>query len=294
LRSVAEAVVEQNGARMLDIVQELEATGQSLQHFSRELSRYWRNLLVAKISAKPTRLIPASDQEQRALLETAALFSEEDLTRYLNLTLDLYKALQYSLQPRLHLELGLIKLVHVGRLQSIESALAGLERAPALTASARAAAPRPPAYQVPPAPPKAVVEPPEPPPAAAPVALTGDFRQDLHAALTREGLNFSADAILQADVALQGSEVIVRGAKTLSFAVKDPAIQRVASQVLGKPVRIKFEVGESLNKAAAPSPVRATGEDTDLRARALSHPGVKRFQELFTDAQIRTVRNLNE
>jgi DNA polymerase-3 subunit gamma/tau len=294
LRSVAEAVVEQNGARMLDIVQELEATGQSLQHFSRELSRYWRNLLVAKISAKPTRLIPASDQEQRALLETAALFSEGDLTRYLNLTLDLYKALQYSLQPRLHLELGLIKLVHVGRLQSIESALAGLERAPALTASARAAAPRPPAYQVPPAPPKAVVEPPEPPPAAAPVALTGDFRQDLHAALTREGLNFSADAILQADVALQGSEVIVRGAKTLSFAVKDPAIQRVASQVLGKPVRIKFEVGESLNKAAAPSPVRATGEDTDLRARALSHPGVKRFQELFTDAQIRTVRNLNE
>jgi DNA polymerase-3 subunit gamma/tau len=142
LRSVAEAVVEQNGARMLEVVQELEATGQSLQHFSRELSRYWRNLLVAKISAKPTRLIPASDQEQLALLETAALFSEEDLTRYLNLTLDLYKALQYSLQPRLHLELGLIKLVHAGRLQSIESALAGLERAPALTASARASAPR--------------------------------------------------------------------------------------------------------------------------------------------------------
>ena len=116
---------------MLDIVQELEATGQSLQHFSRELSRYWRNLLVAKLSGKPTRLIAASDQEQVALLETAAQFSEEDLTRYLNLTLDLYKALQYSLQPRLHLELGLIKLVHAGRLQSIESALAGLGKAPA-------------------------------------------------------------------------------------------------------------------------------------------------------------------
>jgi hypothetical protein len=120
------------------------------------------------------------------------------------------------------------------------------------------------------------------------------LREDLHAALTREGLNFSADAVLQADVALQGSEVIVRGAKTLSFAVKDPAIQRVASQVLGKPVRIKFEVGESSNKTIVPAPVRATGEDTDLRARALSHPGVKRFQELFPEAQVRTVRNLNE
>ena len=58
-------------------------------------------------AGKPTRLIAASEREQQALLKTAGLFSEEDLTRYLNLTLDLYKALQTSLQPRLHLELGL-------------------------------------------------------------------------------------------------------------------------------------------------------------------------------------------
>src|SRR5438270_13835748 len=42
LRAVAEAVRQQNGARMLEIVEELEVTGQSLQHFCRELSRYWR------------------------------------------------------------------------------------------------------------------------------------------------------------------------------------------------------------------------------------------------------------
>ncbi len=295
LRSVAEAVQQQDGARMLDIVQELEATGQSLQHFSRELSRYWRNLLVAKLSNKPTRLIAASDQEQVTLLETAAQFSEEDLTRYLNLTLDLYKALQYSLQPRLHLELGLIKLVHAGRLQSIESALAGLEKSPALSATTRAAAPRPPAFQAPvQTAPKVTVEAATPEPPAAPAALTGDLRQDLHAALTKENLNFSADAILQSDVSLNGSELILRGAKKLSFGLKDPAISRIAAQLLGKPVRVKFEEGESSNKAAAPAPVRAAAEDVELRARALSHPGVKRFQELFPDAQVRTVRNLNE
>jgi DNA polymerase III subunit gamma/tau len=288
LRSVAEAVEQQDGARMLDVVQELESTGQSLQHFSRELSRYWRNLLVAKISGKPTRLIAASDAEQQQLLETAAMFSEEDLTRYLNLTLELYKTLQYSLQPRLHLELGLIKLVHAGRLQSIEAALAGLEKAPALSATTRAAAPRPPAFQAPvPAAPKILVEAPAP-------ESTGDLRQDLHAALTKENLNFSADAILQSDVSLQGSDLLVRGAKTHSIALKDPAIPRVASQLLGKPVRVKFEVGESSNKATAPAPARAAGEDSELRTRALSHPSVKRFQELFPDAQVRTVRNLNE
>jgi DNA polymerase-3 subunit gamma/tau len=193
----------------------------------------------------------------------------------------------------LHLELGLIKLVQAGRLQSIESALAGLEKSPALSATTRAAAPRPPAFQAP-APKSPPVETSAPEP-STPLAPTGDLRQDLHAALTKEGLNFSADAILQSDVSAQGSELLVRGAKTLSFALKDPAIQRVASQVLGKPVRVKFEVGESTNKAAAPAATRTPGsEDTELRARALSHPGVKRFQELFPDAQVRTVRNLNE
>ncbi len=67
LQAVAEAVNHQDSGRMLDIVQELERNGQSLQHFSRELSRYWRNLLVAKIAGKPTRLIAATDHEQQAL-----------------------------------------------------------------------------------------------------------------------------------------------------------------------------------------------------------------------------------
>jgi DNA polymerase-3 subunit gamma/tau len=293
LRSVAEAVERQDGARMLEIVQELEATGQSLQHFSRELSRYWRNLLVAKISGKTTRLIAGSGQEQQALLETSAVFSEEDLTRYLNLTLELYKTLQSSLQPRLHLELGLLKLVQAGRLQSIEAALAGLEKAPAVSASARASAPRPLAFQTSAqAAAKAVVEAPTVA-AALPPASKGDLRKDLHAALSKEGLHFAADNILQTSVSVQGSDLRVRGSKTLSLALADPAVQRVASLVLGKPVRVKFEVEES-NKGVAPVPLRSAAEDSELHARALSHPSVKRFQELFPDAQVRTVRNLNE
>src|SRR5581483_7700884 len=123
LRAVAEAVSGQDGNRMLEIVDELESHGQSLQHFCRELARYWRNLLVAKIAGKQTRLIAASENEQKDLLEVAEAFSEEDLTRFLNLTLELYKAMQSSLQPRLHLEVGLVKLVQAGKLQSIEEAL---------------------------------------------------------------------------------------------------------------------------------------------------------------------------
>ena len=42
---------------MLDVVTELERNGRSLQHFCRELARYFRNLLVAKVAGANTRLL---------------------------------------------------------------------------------------------------------------------------------------------------------------------------------------------------------------------------------------------
>ena len=296
LDAVSTAVTAQDGGRMLEIVQDLENNGQSLQHFSRELSRYWRNLLVAKISGKVTPLIAASDAEQRSLLATSGNFSEEDLTRYLNLSLELYKNLQSSLQPRLHLELGLIKLVQAGRLQSIEEALAGLGDAPVLKpVMQRAPAPKPePLKMTTPA----VVAP--APKAAEPVvetpaaARTGDLRQDLHDALRSAKLDFSADAIQHASVEDKGGELVIRASKMRLMSLKDPKLGEVASKLLGRAVRIKTEVDDNV-KAAPVIASAQTGESKDdIRERALSHPGVKRFQELFPDAQVRTVRNLNE
>src|SRR5262249_12335610 len=107
LYRVTAALSASSGRAMLDIVDELERSGSNLQHFSREVARYFRNLLVARIG--DVRLIAASAQERARLTEIAGGFSEEDLTRYLQLSLDLFGDLQESLQPRFHLELGLIR-----------------------------------------------------------------------------------------------------------------------------------------------------------------------------------------
>jgi DNA polymerase III subunit gamma/tau len=300
LEAVALAVEENASSRMLEIVQELESSGKSMQHFCRELARYWRNLLVAKISGKPSRLIAASDAEQAAFLKTANLFSEEDLTRYLNLTLELYKTMQTSLQPRLHLELGLVKLVQAGKLKLIERAIADLGQPdapePALTAISRVGAPRPATFQVQ-APPKLEkVAAPAPSPTEEPAQnkpLTGDLKSDLQGALRNAGLAFSADAVGQAEIELRGSDMVIRAPKAMLLALKDAAVQRLASDIAGKPVRVKVEAGENMTVAAPASSNPAHG-DEGLRERALSHPGVKRFQELFPGAQVRAVRNLND
>ncbi len=298
LRVVAEALQASDGSRMLEIVEELERGGHSLQHFCRELSRYWRNLLVAKITSKPTRLIAASDREQESLLQTANAFSEEDLTRYLNLTLGLYKDLQYSLQPRLHLELGLIKLVQAGKLQSIEEALAQLGSSS--DAPARVETPTPVVKQAPVAKPVAkmaekaapIVQKAEPKPAEQPP--TGDFKQDLYNALCKAGLNFTADAVASAEVRLEGNELVLRAPKMMKMSLQDPALPRLALEIVGRPVRIRTEVGEGVAPAPSSTNAKADGEDSQVRQRALSHPSVKRFQEMFPEAQVRAVRNLNE
>src|SRR4051812_858444 len=130
LEKVSSALVAGDSRRMLEVVDELERNGHNLQHFARELARYFRNLLVARIAGADRRLLAASDAQRERMTQIAAQFSEEDLTRYLALSLDLFKDLQTSLQPRFHLEIGLVRLVHAGRLVSIEEALSGTAPAP--------------------------------------------------------------------------------------------------------------------------------------------------------------------
>src|SRR5438552_2073127 len=123
---VSEALVAGDAKKMLDVVADLEANGRSLQHFARELARYFRNLLVVRIAGGFTKLVAASPPEQERMAKVAAQFSEDDLTRDLKLSLDIFRDLQSSLQPRLHLEMGLLRLILAGRLQPIEEAIAAL------------------------------------------------------------------------------------------------------------------------------------------------------------------------
>src|SRR5205807_3858556 len=57
LDQITQALNDLDSRRMLDVVMELERNGRSLQHFCRELARYFRNLLVAKVAGPNTRLI---------------------------------------------------------------------------------------------------------------------------------------------------------------------------------------------------------------------------------------------
>jgi DNA polymerase-3 subunit gamma/tau len=305
MAQVTTALSGQNGGTMLGLVDELERNGGSPQHFSRELSRYLRNLLVTKIAGGDSRLIAASQSERRQMAAIAGTFTEEDLTRYLQLSLDLFRDLQFSLQPRFHLEIGLLKMVQAGKLVSIEEALSRLPAVapvPAAPANlARPAAPQPPPpVRTGPSPfeldraKKAAAPPPAPPataPKPSPVSATEDWRGKLYAGMMEAGLQFSADAIAQADVVLTNNELLITAPKTFQLDLGREEIMTALKQMGQPALRFKVVFGDM---KSAPTPVqKPAAQEDEVTGRALAHPEVQKFRELF-GGEVRTVRNLKE
>jgi len=307
LDQVVDAVERGDSTRVLEIVAELDRSGANLQHFCRELSRHIRNLLVARITGASTRLIAASPSEQSKMVEVGKRFSEEDLTRYLQIVLDVFRDLQYSLQPRLHLELGLLKLVHAGRLTSIEEALANLGGAAQSVPNPPPAAPKPiitaapvpavsptsepisfddlPPWRTKPAPPAAKQSPPP--------NNGGSLRDRILAALSDAGLKYTADAIEGSVVNELPAEVEIVAPEELQLSLKERELQQLLTTIgVNKRVRLRFEGG--VTAAPAAKPATASAREDEVAQRAMAHPMVKRFQETFKDSQIRQVRDLKE
>jgi DNA polymerase-3 subunit gamma/tau len=88
--------------------------------------RYLRNTLMAKLGGEQTELLQISGDERARAARTALLFTEEELTRNLQIVLRTFDDLNYRQEQRFHLELGLLKLIHAQRLLPMEELLSGV------------------------------------------------------------------------------------------------------------------------------------------------------------------------
>ena len=140
LDNLVDAISQQSAELALGLVHRLIGDGQNLQHFCREAIRHFRNLLVARVCGPESDLVAAPQEERPRLAEQAARFSEEDLTRFFNTLLATDAELRRAPDPRLHLELGLLKLINARRLAPLEEVLAEL-RGEARAASSTAGSP---------------------------------------------------------------------------------------------------------------------------------------------------------
>jgi len=121
-----EAVAEGQSADLMEQTSVLVNAGHSPSSLARQMVRYLRNALMAKLGGEQTELLQISADERARAARTALLFTEEELTRNLQIILRTFDDLNYRQEQRLHLELGLLKLIHAQRLLPIEELLSGV------------------------------------------------------------------------------------------------------------------------------------------------------------------------
>jgi DNA polymerase-3 subunit gamma/tau len=137
LESLLEAVARNSSEETLRLLDKILSEGHSPAHLAKQMVRFLRNAVVAKVAGEETPLLQISADERARARRVAARFSEEDLARFLQIMLRTHGELGYRQEQRFHLELGLLKLVHAQRLLPLEELLSGARLEPGTTAAAK-------------------------------------------------------------------------------------------------------------------------------------------------------------
>jgi DNA polymerase-3 subunit gamma/tau len=144
LMELAEIVADGRAADVFEAVGRLVESGQDLKLVVRDLTALVRDLMI--VSVDPSRLEDpelATDAERLAAL--AARFSREDLLRAFDVLARAEQDVRYTAQPRYHLEMALLRWIHLGHLAPIADVLEALGSGrPLASGPARGGAPRPP------------------------------------------------------------------------------------------------------------------------------------------------------
>ena len=319
-----EEVHANRSAAVIEQINGLINAGNSPSQLARQLVRYLRNALMAKLGGETTELLQISADERARAARSAALFSEEDLTRFLQVMLNTFNELNYRQEQRFHLELGLLKIVHLQRLIPLEQilgSLPGMSTPPAASGTPRQiSSPIPPQISQRSVPSQAFPNPPAQPEAAMPVSPeliaprsttqeldsadvdVEDARQAVVAALDAGGHKTAAALLsagrwtVESDGAIQ-AEVGIK-ATMLSLTMNAEAWKIAREALTGVGVRQKLTVipGSGIGGAAADEGAPRASLPSisgSIQAVAMENPLVRRAQELFP-GEVRSVLDLRE
>ena len=135
LTRIANAIAENQPKEALLVVDELISRGQDLRSFCRDLLSFFRDLLIFKMSGDAENLLDTAVLNSDEMQKHAAPFSESDLIRFFNSLSETETKLKEATQTRYVLEIGLVKLIEMRRVVSLEKILERLAKLESAMAS---------------------------------------------------------------------------------------------------------------------------------------------------------------
>ncbi|HEY5907078.1 MAG TPA: DNA polymerase III subunit gamma/tau [Vicinamibacteria bacterium] len=319
LLTVTRAVVSGHSLALLDLVERLSEYGADYRNFARELLLHFRELLVLKLAPAESPLLAGIVPEEREQLRPLAeALSEEDLLRMIDVTAQAETDLRWAQDPRVTLELCLLKLMQMRRLLPFQNLVERVERLAAGVPSGRAETPaippaRPSAASMaspPAAPAQGVARPAAPASTPAPASAPASTPAPPSVPTSSGAGAGSAEAILAAMVQaaqarpsllqpLRGAVARLEGdAFVLEIAAEWSAFasmhqdeyRDLASKAAGRALKLRLGQGAPQAASAAEAPPSAAEVSRErLMKEAQKEPAVQEALDLF-DGRLVDVR----
>ncbi len=121
------AIFSKDTSGLLDMVEEIYASGHDMKKLYQDLIEHFRNLLVVKIGDKIDRLVNLSADEVRSMVEQVKDVSEIFLNQVFNILFEEESAIRFAIQPKLALEMILMKVVQIEPALSIDMLIEKLD-----------------------------------------------------------------------------------------------------------------------------------------------------------------------
>jgi DNA polymerase III subunit gamma/tau len=304
LIEIAEAVAAEDAPGVFSLAGRAVESGYELRLVIRELARLTRDLMVVKID--PSRVGDpeiAAEAERDRLKALAAKFSTEDLLRAFEVLTKAEADIKTSAHPRYHLEMALLRWIHLRRLVPLSELIDGLDKG--APSRAVASPPRPVPPPVRPAPPPA---PPAPAPKAVPKTIAPapraslpqtapeDLKSAMLAEVQRAKKFFYGTVIAQAQrIEVDGDRMVFTYApqhKALRAQLEQSRVflEELASQLAGRRMTVVSVEGTPVPAGAPAAQPQGAAEDrqADLKKQALEDAGVQAMLDVFA-AEIREV-----
>jgi DNA polymerase-3 subunit gamma/tau len=115
---IVNGIANHEPAEALAVVDDVVMRGHDLRNFCRDLLAHFRDLLVVKVSGSD-ELLESAICERDELKRQSELFSEADLVRFFHSLAETETLLRTAAHPRYQLEVGLVKLMEMRRLENL-------------------------------------------------------------------------------------------------------------------------------------------------------------------------------
>ncbi|WP_299981597.1 DNA polymerase III subunit gamma/tau [Desulfobacula sp.] len=113
MHELSAAIFENDGARLIEIIEEINNSGIDLKKFYSDILSHFRNMSVIKICGKGSPAVNVTDSEKEKIFQMVSVLSSGFINTILQILLDEESIVKYSSHTKTAIEMVLLKLLQI-------------------------------------------------------------------------------------------------------------------------------------------------------------------------------------